>query len=72
MIFFNYETDFKLKDETIIQNWISECIESYGFTEGEINSNEIEILVLKQKLVLKADFPADWKKIFTKFNWKLK
>ena len=37
MIFFNYETDFKLKDETTIQNWISECIESYGFTEGEIN-----------------------------------
>mgnify|MGYP000029107139 FL=1 len=37
MIFFNYETDFKLKDETIIKNWISECIESYGFTEGEIN-----------------------------------
>jgi len=37
MIFFNYETDFKLTDEIQIQNWISECIEFYGFTEGEIN-----------------------------------
>jgi len=37
MIFFNYETDFKLTDEARIQKWISVCIESYGFDEGEIN-----------------------------------
>jgi len=37
MIQFNYETDFKLDDEVKIQNWISACIDSYGFTEGELN-----------------------------------
>ena len=37
MIQFNYETDFKLENETGVQNWISSCIESYGFIEGEIN-----------------------------------
>ena len=37
MIQFNYETDFKLEDEKKIQNWISSCIDSYDFTEGEIN-----------------------------------
>ena len=37
MIQFNYETDFKLADEVKIQEWISACIESYGFTEGELN-----------------------------------
>lgn len=37
MIQFNYETAFKLADEIKIQNWISSCIESYNFTEGEIN-----------------------------------
>lgn len=37
MIFFNYETDFQLTDEARIQKWISACIESYGFDEGEIN-----------------------------------
>lgn len=37
MIEFNYEMDFKLENEELIQNWISNCIESYGFNEGEIN-----------------------------------
>ncbi|NEW78974.1 MAG: rRNA maturation RNase YbeY [Gelidibacter sp.] len=37
MIEFNYETDFKLENEELIQNWISACIESYGFNEGELN-----------------------------------
>lgn len=37
MIEFNYETDFKLETEEIIQNWISACIETYGFSEGELN-----------------------------------
>ena len=37
MIEFNYETDFKLDDEALIQNWISACIETYGFNEGELN-----------------------------------
>jgi len=37
MIQFNYETSFKLDDESIIQNWISSCISNYGFTEGDIN-----------------------------------
>ena len=37
MIQFNYETDFKLQDESKIKNWISSCITNYNFTEGEIN-----------------------------------
>lgn len=37
MILFNYETDFKLEDEEQIRNWITNCIESYDFTEGELN-----------------------------------
>lgn len=37
MITFNYETDFKLKDESKISNWISTCIEKYNYTEGELN-----------------------------------
>jgi len=37
MILFNYETDFKLENEAQIQQWISSCIDVYGFEEGEIN-----------------------------------
>ncbi|HEY9169162.1 MAG TPA: rRNA maturation RNase YbeY [Lutibacter sp.] len=37
MIEFNYETDFKLENEEVIQKWISACIESYNFQEGELN-----------------------------------
>lgn len=37
MIEFNYETEFKLEDENKISNWISNCIDSYDFTEGELN-----------------------------------
>jgi probable rRNA maturation factor len=37
MISFNYETDFKLDNETHYEDWISRIIESEGFDEGEIN-----------------------------------
>lgn len=37
MITFNYETDFKLNDETKISNWISACIKKHDCTEGELN-----------------------------------
>jgi len=37
MIQFNYETAFKLPNELQLQEWISSCIDSYGFTEGELN-----------------------------------
>ncbi|CAM1350361.1 MULTISPECIES: rRNA maturation RNase YbeY [Tenacibaculum] len=37
MIQFNYETDFKLLDETKTNSWINECIEKEGFELGEIN-----------------------------------
>ena len=37
MIEFNYETDFKLENEEIVQKGISACIDSYGFKEGELN-----------------------------------
>ena len=34
---FNYETDFKLEDELRVEKWISSCISSYDFEEGELN-----------------------------------
>ena len=37
MVAFNYEIDFKLEDEARVENWISTCIESYDFEEGELN-----------------------------------
>ncbi|MEM5565659.1 rRNA maturation RNase YbeY [Psychroserpens sp. AS72] len=37
MISFNYETDFKLDDETIISEWISNTISKENCNEGEIN-----------------------------------
>jgi len=37
MISFNYETDFKLQNETEVSGWISECIDSENFKEGDIN-----------------------------------
>ncbi|MCG1035078.1 rRNA maturation RNase YbeY [Polaribacter sargassicola] len=37
MITFNYETDFKLSNENIIENWIDTVVENNEFTIGEIN-----------------------------------
>ncbi|MCB0398923.1 MAG: rRNA maturation RNase YbeY [Winogradskyella sp.] len=37
MISFNYETDFKLKNETQISEWISKAIVSENCKEGELN-----------------------------------
>nr|WP_321233956.1 rRNA maturation RNase YbeY [uncultured Psychroserpens sp.] len=37
MISFNYETDFKLENETQVSNWISQTISSENCNEGEIN-----------------------------------
>lgn len=37
MIEFNYETDFKLENESKISQWISTCIGNFEFTEGDIN-----------------------------------
>ncbi|WP_456424600.1 rRNA maturation RNase YbeY [Lutibacter sp.] len=37
MIQFNYETNFKLQNEEVLKNWISTCIDSHGFKEGELN-----------------------------------
>ena len=37
MIEFNYETNFKLVNESQIKYWISQCLEMYGCTEGELN-----------------------------------
>ena len=37
MINFNYELDFKLEDETIYSDWISNVISSEMRSEGEIN-----------------------------------
>ncbi len=37
MISFNYETDFKLENETKISEWISKAINSENCKEGELN-----------------------------------
>ena len=37
MISFNYETDFKLEEETTYSDWISKVINSENKNEGEIN-----------------------------------
>ena len=37
MISFNYETDFKLENESVISGWITGVIKSEGFKEDEIN-----------------------------------
>lgn len=37
MISFNYETDFQLKEETKVSQWISDTISKEEYNEGEIN-----------------------------------
>ncbi|MFL9837811.1 rRNA maturation RNase YbeY [Flavobacterium sp. ST-75] len=37
MISFNYETDFKLENEALYEEWVSKIIDSEDKTEGEIN-----------------------------------
>jgi rRNA maturation RNase YbeY len=37
MIEFNYESDFKLDNEEVYSEWISNCIASYGYKLGELN-----------------------------------
>lgn len=37
MINFNYENDFKLNNELVLSEWLSNVILSEGKTEGEIN-----------------------------------
>ena len=37
MIYFNYETDFELENETSYEKWISTIIQSEEKEEGEIN-----------------------------------
>jgi len=37
MITFNYETDFKLSNENLLEHWIDSVVEKNEFTIGEIN-----------------------------------
>ena len=37
MVAFNFETDFKLKNEKLLEDWICEVVKTHGFTVGEIN-----------------------------------
>jgi len=37
MISFNYETEFKIEDESQFQSWISNVIEEENCNEGELN-----------------------------------
>jgi probable rRNA maturation factor len=61
MIQFNYLTDFKLDNEQKIQDWISSCIDNYGFTAGELNyifCNDDYLLKLNEEF-LKHDTLTD-------------
>ncbi len=37
MIEFNYETNFKLDNETLLTNWVNDYVSENGFEVGEIN-----------------------------------
>ena len=37
MVIYNYETDFNLKDESVLTEWISNIVSEYNYTLGEIN-----------------------------------
>jgi probable rRNA maturation factor len=37
MISFNYEANFKLEDESFLNNWVQKIILDHGCEEGEIN-----------------------------------
>jgi rRNA maturation RNase YbeY len=37
MVTFNYETNFKLKDENLLEFWVDSVVLKHGFTIGEIN-----------------------------------
>ena len=37
MVAFNFETNFKLKNEKLLEDWICEVVKTHGFTVGEIN-----------------------------------
>ena len=37
MITFNYETEFKIREETLLENWFQKIIIEHGFKLGEIN-----------------------------------
>ncbi|AUC21592.1 MULTISPECIES: rRNA maturation RNase YbeY [Polaribacter] len=37
MVTFNYETDFDLKDENLLEYWIDNVVSKKGFSLGELN-----------------------------------
>ena len=37
MVTFNYETDFDLKDENLLEYWIDNLVSKKGFSLGELN-----------------------------------
>jgi probable rRNA maturation factor len=37
MIEFNYECDFEIPNESDFSSWVATCIDSYGFSLGDIN-----------------------------------
>ena len=37
MVAFNFETNFKLKNKKLLEDWICEVVKTHGFTVGEIN-----------------------------------
>jgi rRNA maturation RNase YbeY len=37
MVAFNFETNFKLKNKKLLEDWICEVVKTHGFSVGEIN-----------------------------------
>lgn len=37
MIRFNYESDFRIPNESVQEEWIKNCIQNYGYKIGDLN-----------------------------------
>ena len=54
MIYYNYETNFKLDNESILSDWIENVVTTYEFTIGEINyifCDDTYLLALNKKFL---------------------
>lgn len=54
MIYYNYETNFKLDNESILSDWIVNVVTTYEFTIGEINyifCDDTYLLALNKKFL---------------------
>jgi len=54
LIYYNYETNFKLDNESILSDWIVNVVTTYEFTIGEINyifCDDTYLLALNKKFL---------------------